>query len=813
MSGRERYSVILKDGRRVLDRLAVLPSNGFAVLVFLLVVICSQHSVVFCGRSLVATNAHNPLDPSARVENYGPAVTHIAESASRNLKPYANFHDPGVAWWQCEPSGEYLRKALRDREWPLWDPYIAAGTPAMTNLTGGFFFPPYLLVILAGNGILLRNLYFLLLMSFAGYFTFLLLRAHGLGFIPGIAAGVAFLFSGSIVQNVNSLLGQTWSCMPFALWLTDWLLQQPSVRRIAGVAVGYASVALSSFPPLLVALFGTCALYAAVLIAFEARPLRLRAVIAYGSAVALSLSLVAFYYLPFAGMLPSTPHVSRFYETAANVTVPPRRLVQLLSPVLTGGSKVFSDPPFPSPGDGDVPYAGVVTVFLALLSWPDGRRQRLLHWTTTGVLVVTAMKIVGAPGIQAMARLPVIRSMHFVPYFGYLLDFLLAVLAGFGLERLCRGKVMLGRSLLVTLAILVAFLAIGHGAIQFDVPAHPHFRDWLTFWRRSTLLAAIVSCALLVASLATRRHWITAAAGVVLLSLVFESVVNSVYPRPLRWDVWRNPPPYVRHLSRDVTDRVFTAGALPANAGSALGIAELDSLCAFNPPRIHRLHREYVAPGGQFMAAARMLPPDGVLDAAAITQLVFNRGNAEMIIEAERRGYERVYEDAAVHIFRRRSAPRHFFTTDYRVLHASQALRALGGSAKEREILLEQVPQFAPSPNGSLDRVVMKEHTRNGFVLAITAPRAGLLYSAESFFPGWKAWVNGKEARILTANYAFRAVEIPSGPVLIRYSYEPPLLKAGVALSILAALTCLSLVLYGAPRPDPNSKHVPAQNG
>jgi len=765
-----------------------------AAFLFLLLTMGSHYSIVFGGRSLVASNGYNPLDPSPRVGNYGPAVAHIAESASRNLKPYANFHDPGVAWWQCEPSGEYLRKALRDREWPLWDPYSAAGTPAMTNLTGGFFFPPYLLVILAGNGIALRNIYFLLLMFFAGYFTFLLVRSHGLGFIAGIAAGTAFMFSGSIVQNVNSLLGQTWSCIPFALWLTGWLFQNPSVRRIAGVAVGYASVALSSFPPLLMALFGTCVLYAGVLIAFEARPLRLRAVMAYGVAVALSLGLVAFYYLPFAGMLPSTPHVSKFYETAASVTMPARRLVQLLSPVLTGGSNVFADPPFASAGDGDIPYVGVATLFLALLSWPDGRRQRLLYWTTACIFLVTAMKIVGVPGIQAIARVPILRSVHFVPYFGYLLDFLLAVLAGFGMERLYRGKVTIGRGLLVMLAILGAFLAVGYGALRLDVPAHPHFHDWLMVWRRSTMLAAIVSCALLIASLSTRRHWITAGAGVVLLSLVFESVVNSVYPRPLRWDVWRSPPPYVLHLGSEATDRVFTVGALPANAGSALGIAELDSLYAFNPPRIYRLYREYVAPEGQFMAAARIFPPDRVLDAAAITQLVFNRHNAEMIIEAERRGYEREYRDASFHIFRRRSVPRHFFTTDYRVLGASQALRAIGDPGNEREIVLEQAPQSSPAPNGAQDPVVMKEHTRNGFVLAMNAQRAGLVYSAESFFPGWKAWVNGNEARVLTANYAFRAVEVPAGPVVIRYSYEPPLLKAGVVLSILAALTCLVLI-------------------
>jgi uncharacterized membrane protein YfhO len=45
--------------------------------------------------------------------------------------------------------------------------------------------------------------------------------------------------------------------------------------------------------------------------------------------------------------------------------------------------------------------------------------------------------------------------------------------------------------------------------------------------------------------------------------------------------------------------------------------------------------------------------------------------------------------------------------------------------------------------------------------------------------------VNRRAARILPINFAFRGVEIPAGPVEIRFRYWPPGLTAGLGISIL----------------------------
>jgi hypothetical protein len=66
---------------------------------------------------------------------------------------------------------------------------------------------------------------------------------------------------------------------------------------------------------------------------------------------------------------------------------------------------------------------------------------------------------------------------------------------------------------------------------------------------------------------------------------------------------------------------------------------------------------------------------------------------------------------------------------------------------------------------------------------ADVAPRPGLVYCSESFFPGWTVHVNGRPGRIVPANAAFRAVEVPAGPVTLEFAYWPPGLTAGLAVS------------------------------
>jgi len=69
----------------------------------------------------------------------------------------------------------------------------------------------------------------------------------------------------------------------------------------------------------------------------------------------------------------------------------------------------------------------------------------------------------------------------------------------------------------------------------------------------------------------------------------------------------------------------------------------------------------------------------------------------------------------------------------------------------------------------------------------------------DSYYPGWKAYVDGREALVYRADYLFRAVFLPAGSHEVVFSFEPASFYAGRAISLAtlffiatAAVLCLA---------------------
>jgi membrane protein YfhO len=767
-------------------------------------------NVVFGGRSLVYSNSLNPLDYRHLPQSYGPDPEPLATWDDRNLLPNANFHDSGGPVWQWEPDAVFAREGLLAGEAPLWNPYVAAGTPEMANQIPTLAFPPYLALIALGNTVALRNAYQLLVVLAAGFFTYLFLRRHDLSILSSLTGASAFMFCGAITQNVGSFHGQTTACMPVALYLTRRFLDRPTARWAAGLALGFAAISLSSFPPVLAACFGFAVLYAAVAVltasAGPGAPARGRALLGFAAAAGLALGLAAFYYLPAFALERAAPQVDRAYEGAAKIAIQPITLVELASPLLRGAGEILRDTPAETPDVLRLPYAGWLPLLLCPLALrpPRGRARALwaAGWLALALLLV---KLLGLPPVQWLAALPLVNHLHVAHYFGDLVDFVVALLAALGLEQLRRGAArapltLAGAAggLLFLFLLLRHRLAVGGGALD---------PRWATQWENEWwLLVEIAVVATGLFRLGARRAAegrTTRGVAVALLALVgVEAVYHTYYPRPKAFDVWRHPPDYVRALKSAAGDRrVLSAAAFPANAGGAFGIRQLGSLMAFNPPRIFALYRRYVSPlTFTFLGHAAEIPPEGVLDRAGIELLVVGLDAPALLAEVERRPYERVYADGFARIFRRHGSPHFYFSSEFRVLGPEEALAELGRLPAGRLVLLESAPSFAPFPNrGDDPAVTVVALRRNRYHLRVEAPRPGLVYCADSLFPGWSARVNGRPARILPANYAFRAVEVPAGRSEVELAYWPPGLTAGLALSALSLAIAGALALRPPP--------------
>jgi hypothetical protein len=114
-------------------------------------------------------------------------------------------------------------------------------------------------------------------------------------------------------------------------------------------------------------------------------------------------------------------------------------------------------------------------------------------------------------------------------------------------------------------------------------------------------------------------------------------------------------------------------------------------------------------------------------------------------------------------------------------------------------------PQFDPRTQVVVDKPIMLDKEANledvaqithygssRVVIEAATSGAGILVLADSYYPGWRVFVDGRESKILRANYFFRGVELSPGEHHVEFEYGPWSFTLGLRISL---LTIVLLVL------------------
>ncbi|OGP95642.1 MAG: hypothetical protein A2157_09215 [Deltaproteobacteria bacterium RBG_16_47_11] len=173
----------------------------------------------------------------------------------------------------------------------------------------------------------------------------------------------------------------------------------------------------------------------------------------------------------------------------------------------------------------------------------------------------------------------------------------------------------------------------------------------------------------------------------------------------------------------------------------------------------------------------------------------------------------------------RRPLPRAWLVKDFRVMDSGAMLSRM--TSKDfrpgREVLLEEDPKWTnpPTPprrrqsgygasatftqgglgglnvgeplSGLPQKVQIMSESNNRLVLQVEVAEDSLLVLSDTYYPGWKAFVDGKETRIYRADYAFRAISLNSGTHQVEFVYDPISFKLGAGVTILGILGCLGI--------------------
>ncbi|MBI3725782.1 hypothetical protein HY251_17785 [bacterium] len=425
-------------------------------------------------------------------------------------------------------------KELRDGRFPLWNPHAGCGTVLAANDQSEVFLPPMLAALLLGPA---WGLFLLALAKHvaAGLGAHLFLRARGLGIHAGLAAGVAWAFSGPFVVWEGYPVSTVAACLGWALLAVERSAQVGRGAWPSGaLALAVAAGLLSGF----VQTFFHCALAVAIYALARAWQVSREkdnreaafflARLALGSA--LGVFLAAPHVLLFLGELLRSEALARRREHSVQADVPLRFLAQLFFIDMEGSPRDGSFYASARTGsyieltEGSIGAAGLLLAFVAAFSSRREGPTRLAHGAL--ILAWLGLGLVHGGGLVKIGLvLPFSLARNYrlaVP-----VAFGLAVAAGCGVDLLLRSRASLGRAVAgygvaLLAALVTVWLARDAASVQeplagkVDALARPFRGPELSLG--APILAALA--ALSVAWAQSRRAFPRVAGGALLVLVI-----------------------------------------------------------------------------------------------------------------------------------------------------------------------------------------------------------------------------------------------------------------------------------------------------
>lgn len=727
------------------------------------------------------------------------------------------------------PIHHFAAQALKSGQFPLWNPYLYGGMPFAADIQTALYYPINLIVWLTIPQVTYRMMMGLAIFHFwlagaAAYLCFRALLHHGDDSttdawslcLPSLAGALAYMFSDFFTihfGNLNLIAQAAWLPLIFLFYhraLSERRLQ-PAIW--AGLCLGIAATAGHTQPWL----FSVLALLVSTLYHIgvewhtgkrtgvrpwlpERRTSHLLPVGLLLVTLLIGIGLAAVALLPAYELSGWTPRATYDYQRAGEYSLPPAGLIGLFVPSFFGRDPAKHWGPWERV---EVGYLGILPLVLAALSIGAGiRRERVV-----GLLgLLAAFSLVAALGAYSalygyMYQLvPGLAGMRAPARFVFVFDFAMAGLAAYGLQMLMQGAPA-ARQMLARFTRAAPWILGGLVLIALPLSYHALItsqdKDAVIFARTAAATNGLVFFIGLLAAASVllyvlQRGWVRPAIfGVLGVALTFFDLASlgsnldvakqdpsatfhhpgiiaflqsdhSLYRIDTRtdiWHLWQPDTPLLHHV-QDVSGVV-----------NPLILADYARFLEGIPSRSSRL---YDFLNVKYVIAAR----DVVLDWQKFAPVF--EGDNRLAVFLNRAALPRAW---VAH--RARSVP-------------DQAAAWEAVHVPEFDPAEEVIVEGGPEVNGVAPRpadIRLDQYALNALQLHVDMPAEGYLVLSENWYPGWQAWVDGKQQSVWRANYAFRALHLTAGQHHVEMYFTPRSWVLGLAITL---LTLVSILIVGA---------------
>jgi hypothetical protein len=744
---------------------------------------------------------------------------------------------------------------------PLWNPYVFSGIPLLGDGQTAMFYPPNWLFLLL-PGPMALNYVVLVQFSLAGLAMYLFARTLDLWRLPAFISAISFMFCGFLTARVVHLSIMSGAALiPLILFCLDRLLasqasadgdRRRTARWFAVTGLAVASQALAGHPQIPVYTALAAVLYTIVRGAERSiaraswRPL-VSAPLLLAGAYLLGYALAAVQLVPWA-------ELARFSVRAAGAdfafvfrtSTTGAEWLLFLFPYLLGAH----DASLFAAGPRDIQtavrtwehsgYVGVLPLVLALVAlWhlaeltpkrsSAERAARSLRLRSRWYALLFLVLLLGTglmlaagwhtPFGRIVYRIPVLGSLRAVERALVLTSFSLALLAGFGLQRIVERRQRRPWLLVPAVLILAVPAVFVWQAHQSDRPLlfgmDPRDLEKLSLALPNTyvpMLLALTSGLLFVwwtwRPGGTRTYSLAAALVLIdlgLYTISFNPTANcSLYQhqpqvaRVLHADGRLFRKATVRIDATDIVDR-SSKEILAMSWGMAYGIEDING---FNSLQSRRYTDYLFGPQDDvsygYLRDLSLLRPESAILSSLNVRYLLVPARVQIDPGPHLRS---VFENVDVRVFENMLVyPRAYFSERVRSdMDPRSVLRQVTapGFDGRRDALVETTdpPTVQPSNTPAVAEATRVSPTELR-VTTHTAQQRFLVVS-EMYFPGWRAYVDDVETPIFRTNYLFRGVVVPAGQHVVRFVYRPASVLAGAAVSSLA-LIGIGILLYRA---------------
>jgi hypothetical protein len=710
----------------------------------------------------------------------------------------------------------------------LWNPLAAAGAPLWAEQGGPFF--PLKIPFYVAPSPATYQVYLLLRLLLAAAGAYVLARRRGLGDGPALAAAVGFEISAALIAPLPYGAASPLYVLPWVLLGALAIARAPRGRTVAGAAVALALAASGGHPTLILMVFGAfAAAIAGHAVAAASTPRAALAIaVAAAAAVVLGLVLAAPSLLPFAELAMAGDS----YKSRLSGTLMYRW--QLLESRMTAPIALFA------PGTFRAVHPRLQTIFdlsaavgmLALVLGVAGILQGGLDLALIAVALLGVALTCAPPGLGWLHALPGVGLI--LPTYGWpLVTIALTQAAGRAVAGLTeRGSwraiagaavvVLLGSTTLLLLddpKLSKPFATILHSAL------HGPFGP-LRLLLPPLFAAAVLAIAFALWRGGRQRAGALVVAAAIALELLVE-VVPLVWTAPAR--LFRSTtPPAVRFLGQRLADGQSRMMGYPYTVARPLTtmLFDLRDLRGSSPLPVGRYvdYLRAIDPkAAQFVTQDVSVLRSPLLDRAAVRYVVLGQPDLSpewiepetLLLEAPERPTDDptmpvVYSDEYVVVYENRQAlPRtrvvHDVATAADPAAALQRLAAwTDGTANARQsVVIEGPSDLAQTRRGadSGDTVRITDASDpDRLLLEASLASDGLVVVADTYYPGWRAFVDGAPVAILPADGMFRAVRVPAGKHAVELRYRPISFRIGVGLLVLGlVITAILCRAAGSP--------------